>query len=396
MLAHFSRIYRLICDFFTTERRYILGLFIVSRLFFFVSAYILPQFVMKGPFPEQIYDGNGIFDYFIFWDANWYQVIAKQGYSLVIGGQSATAFFPFYPLLTRLASYIFVDYNFSQILVSNVSFLLAMNVLYKLVLDESKNSTTARLSLIFLSFSYGTPWLATGYSESLFLWLTISYFYYAKKDKNILAFIFGFLTGITRGGAIYSLLLIAVMYSKKMFTISTKKFLMVLLVSIAPLIGFVAYLFFLQLAVGDWRVYFQTNQSGWGAVYTFSLEVIKQKIPLIGYQLVTADPHLNFINWSWLGMSFFAGLSIVVLLWKKTALWLPAYILCFIGFFLFTLQREGLMDSMARYSITVFPIYYALGIVSTHSELFKTVLLSLFVMAQSLITIMIFTGYIVN
>lgn len=380
----------------TRDMGYILTLFIFSRIIFFSSANLLPLFIEKGPFPEQI-TSSDVLDYFIFWDANWYQEIAKNGYSLAQDGQQSTiAFFPFYPLIVRIANTFINNYNFSQLLISNWCFLVSMMLFYQWVLKESLDKNIARTSLLFLSFSFGTVWFATGYSESLFLLITLGVFTLAKQKYDFWTFILGILTGLTRSTALYSIPAIFILSLSKVKKFSFNTLIECLLMVISPFLGFLGYLVYLQFVVGDWREYFTINKIGWGAEYLFSWDTLLKKVPFYGYELFTEEYFVNFINWSWLSVTVLSVLSIFIFIYKKIPYWISAYVICFLIFFVFTTQHDGLMSSIARYSATVFPIYYALGILSSKYETLKISLLAVFMSISVLITMLIFTGYIIN
>lgn len=127
-----------------------------------------------------------------------YLTIASNGYSNNYG------FFPLYPTLIKPVSEIFgADENFdsgyflSGFLISNLAFFLALLVFYKLLtLDYSdKQVKTSILALLIFptSFFFGSI-----YSESLFLLLLFSSFYFARKKQWLLASFFGSLLTLTR------------------------------------------------------------------------------------------------------------------------------------------------------------------------------------------------------
>ena len=122
-------------------------------------------------------------DAFTRYDAGWYFQIARYGYGFVVGGPSVgvgkpgkIAYFPLYPLLMRYVGRLFgranADVYLGGIVVSWVSFVLAMVVLYELArldLPRRRAERAVLLTAIFpFAFFFGMI-----YTESLFLLLTL-------------------------------------------------------------------------------------------------------------------------------------------------------------------------------------------------------------------------------
>ena len=145
-----------------------------------------------------------------FWDAfarhdsGWYFDIARKGYdatSAVAGGRSNIAFAPVYPLLMRYVGRIFGrssgDMYLGGIVVSWVSFVLAMVVLYRLAaldLPRRRAERAVLLTAIFpFSFFFGVV-----YSESTFLLFTLLSFYGFRTRRWGLGGIAGAIATATR------------------------------------------------------------------------------------------------------------------------------------------------------------------------------------------------------
>ena len=129
-------------------------------------------------------------------DGEHYLSIAYQGYL------SLTHFyFPASSLITQFLASLF-NQNFitiviSGLLVSNVSFLVALIGLWKLIrLDYKKKIASLAILLLLVfptSFYFGSF-----YTESLFLMLVVWAFYFARKQKWLLAGILGAVLTATR------------------------------------------------------------------------------------------------------------------------------------------------------------------------------------------------------
>jgi hypothetical protein len=125
------------------------------------------------------------------WDGGWYLDIAKHGYRFVSGKQSNVAFFPFYPYLVREIHHLIplsrdAGWLLVGIVVSNAALLVGLIYFYELVLLDCDRHTAAR-AVVYLCVFPTTLFLSAVYSESLFLALVISAFYYARTTRWLAA-----------------------------------------------------------------------------------------------------------------------------------------------------------------------------------------------------------------
>jgi hypothetical protein len=145
-----------------------------------------------------------------FWDAfarhdsGWYFDIARQGYdasTALAGGRANIAFAPVYPLLMRYVGRLFGrspgDLYLGGIVVSWVSFALAMVVLYRLAaldLPRRRAERAVLLTAIFpFSFFFGAV-----YTESTFLLFTLLSFYGFRTRRWALGGVAGAVATATR------------------------------------------------------------------------------------------------------------------------------------------------------------------------------------------------------
>ncbi len=117
------------------------------------------------------------------WDGHHYVFLAQHGY--VTQGDEANfiVFFPLYPLLIRIASYIFQDTLLTGVIVSNVFSILAHTLYFEVLrLLGYSFRQSVRIFLLFL-FNPIAVYFAHSYTESLFLFCTVlgMYFLYTKK-----------------------------------------------------------------------------------------------------------------------------------------------------------------------------------------------------------------------
>ena len=123
--------------------------------------------------------------------------IAAQGYHAdpVQAAFRDWAFFPLYPLATRAASVLTLgDVAVAGVLVSNVAFVAALAVLYRLAALHLEPDRALR-SLAFVALAPGGVAFAMAYTDSLFLLLAASAFLAAEQRRwPLMALLYGLAT----------------------------------------------------------------------------------------------------------------------------------------------------------------------------------------------------------
>ena len=130
------------------------------------------------------------------WDAGWYEHLAIDGYS---SQEGIAAFFPGYPLTIRaLVAATPLSVFDAATLVSNISFLAALIVLYALTAREYSVEVGRRAVVLIACFPVSFFFFAP-YSESLFLLLSLLAFWFARERRWGLLALAGFGAALTRG-----------------------------------------------------------------------------------------------------------------------------------------------------------------------------------------------------
>ncbi len=154
-----------------------------------------PEFLFLAPFQR--------------WDTNWYIQIAQAGYSV---GSGNTNFPPLYPFLVGILGRLLLgQYMLASLIISNLSYVVSLVYLYRLTLRHF-NEKTARNALLALAVFPTGFFLASGYTESLYLALSLAAFYYAEDKKWYLASALAALSGITRIQGVILVLPLAYLY----------------------------------------------------------------------------------------------------------------------------------------------------------------------------------------
>jgi len=130
-------------------------------------------------------------------DAPHYQGIAQNWYVTEGDPRFHIVFFPLYPLLTKVFSFAIGDYFASAIVVSNLCAIGVGIMAYELAALDMERSDALFVSLL-LSVFPGSFFLAAPMTESLFLLLSLSCLFCARKKQYLLAGGFGALAAFTR------------------------------------------------------------------------------------------------------------------------------------------------------------------------------------------------------
>lgn len=294
------------------------------------------------------------------WDTQHYMNIAKYGYSSSTVNEKhlLIAFFPLFPLLTKIVTFASQNYLLSGLIVSNISYIFAVYYLYKLVLiDYDKND--ALRAVICLSVFPTAYFLHAAYTESLFIALTVASFYYARNGRWALASILGMLTCLTRitGILILPVLLIEYLYQKDFKKENIKKDVLWILVIglgflIYLLINYSTYgnpLKFLEIQSDHWRINPSLPTNGfytaWGY---FSSNDITQELFQGWFQIIFALLGLGLIVYSFFKIRLSYSLYALVnwLIVTSTSFWL----------------------SVPRLLLTLFPIFIVLALLGRRKE----------------------------
>ena len=238
--------------------------FIIWKISLFL---ILSLAIIFIPLYSKHFLGGGLGNYsknpYIFawanFDGEHYLSIAQGGY-----GQLNHAFFPLYPLLINILSLKIQNIAWLIVVglfISSICFLIGLFLLQKLTrLDFPKSSLLTILALITFPTSF---YFGALYTESLFLMLSVGAFYFARVGKWWIAGILGGLSSATRiyGILIFPALLIDWFQNRSKYGQSygqsnDKNFQTLLALCLIP-VGFLCYIFYLYLSVGDVFVFYK-------------------------------------------------------------------------------------------------------------------------------------------
>jgi Mannosyltransferase (PIG-V) len=141
------------------------------------------------------------------WDSIWYLRIADHGYRI----KQDTGFFPLYPLVAHVGSWVTGSSILAGVLISMVATLVGLTIVHRLTeleLGDQAASTTVKL-IAFAPFAF---YLSALYTEGLFLALSAGTFLAARRERWALAGILGGLAATVRVTGILLLVPVLLFY----------------------------------------------------------------------------------------------------------------------------------------------------------------------------------------
>jgi Gpi18-like mannosyltransferase len=297
-------------------------------------------------------------------DAVHYVTIAQDGYHrapFAIGDHRAQefAFFPLYPLLLWSLGHLTTDVILWGAALSNLFFFLALILLYKLTLEFGYDDSVARRALFYLAAFPVSYFFSAPFTESLFVLLTVGSFLAAKREKWWLAGVIGLLASATKLTGVLLLPSLLVLSWQMYRSLQIKKILGLLLIPF----GLFAYMFYSWWLSGD-ALAFKHASEAWGRKpeVFFIVPVIRY---LLNTRNIAGSWNIHLLN----SACVLLCVACIYILVKRRE-W---------AFALYTLMSiipplaSGVMQSFERYTMGFFPVFIALGIVTTSERVDQTI-----------------------
>lgn len=382
----------------TIKIQKILVIFLIWKLILLFGLIIALNFIPLAD--ENRFLGGGLKNYLqlpqiLAWanfDGEHYLSIAIFGYKGL-----EQAFFPIYPKLIFLLAHPFYQNQltsdlfpalfystFFGLFLSHLSLLLGLFILWDLLrLDYSQKISLLTLVLI-LAFPTSF-YLGAVYSESIYLLVSVTAFYLARKKRWFLASIMGVLASATRifGILLLPAFLLEIWQTKE----SLKKAWWVILI---PL-GLLSYMFYQYLTLGDPLAFYhlqkivgEQHQSGLTLLPQVYYRYLKMVSSVDIYNPIYQTIILEFIT----GILFF--ILPIIGYFKKVRLSYLFYSLA--GFLLPTIQ--GSFSSVPRYILAFFPSFLVMAILLNKKSLWiEATVVSILVLILIVETVLFLRGY---
>ena len=279
-----------------------------------------------------------------------YLTIVQKGY---LGTGLIQAFFPMYPILVRILSWM-MNPIVAGLLLSHLAFIGAMYVWTQILALLNKQIIWWQACLPFLLFPTAL-FFGAFYTESLFLLFVLCCYYFMRKGQIFPAAVCAALASATRvvGVALVPMMLLYLLLSRTKNKISLLNLGIVLL----GVCGLAAYMMYLQQVFHD-SIYFMHVQAEFGGGRQENLILLPQV--LFRYLKIFITPH----TWTW---SYYAYIQEVVLtlIFLATLTWLTVkqwktYLaeLLYSWSVVLIPPLTGTLQSMPRYVIAAFPVFF--------------------------------------
>jgi Gpi18-like mannosyltransferase len=363
-------------------------IFFMSRLVILVATLLALRFPLAGEvFPRSCSDSQcfllSLWDH---WDVTVYMGLAAHGY----GSVHEAVFFPLWPLVVHMVGVILggstISYYIAGLLLANLFFYLALVVFYALLLLEKENfvdEDTARRALFYLALSPYAIFFFVGYTESLFLLLSLLVFLSLQQKRFWIAGVSGFLVALTRSQGILlvlpflvegcrSLWPVKVAWREKLqiafswpVKVAWREKLQIVLSMICVPLGILVYMTYSWSTWGDPFAFSSQEGSYWHRSLTFPLQAI-----FAAFQAMFHAPTLDLFLLN-LGDIVFVLLFLAVLIvgWKRLPLHYSLFALALI---LFSISYpQGVVEPLTaapRYMLVVFPAFLVVGMREKHSS----------------------------
>lgn len=296
-------------------------------------------------------------------DVNWYLGIAQGGYERRPFDNDTAhnwAFFPLFPLLLRLAAGVTGEFVITGMTLSHIFFLVALFLIHRSCKLFGQTESEADRSIFYLAFFPVSYFFSLPLTESLFLMLTVSSIFFAKRERWWPAGVSGALATATRTSGVILLPVLFLMYwqSRK----RTRPFSIDALALCLTPAGLLCYMLYLRSITGN-AFAFKDAMAAWGRKAGFFFT------PFLDY---LSQPSEIAHHWNFRLLNFGAALCVLIcglVLLKRREFVLALFTLSSVLLAL----SSALLQSQARYAMVVFPVYMVLARAARREYLDQTI-----------------------
>lgn len=285
------------------------------------------------------------------WDAPHYIDIAKNWYQTTGDPINFIVFYPLYPLLIKIVTLVFGNYDLSAIIISWIFSVSASILLYELVqldfeaIDSTRRNMIGLLSVWFLNIFPTAYFLQAAYTESLFLTTSLAAIYFYRKKLFIQSGLIGMFASMTR---INGILLLPIFFMEKRNLGKN------LIASFLTPLGFLVYLFINFIIFKDPLFFSKVLSSHWYKQLTWPWVSIQNLVNF--YQTQSGDYYFLFLaELITISLLIIATVLVYIKVRKSYGVYM------FINLLLFT--STSFIMSTPRYTLVLFPIFILLAII---------------------------------
>lgn len=280
------------------------------------------------------------------WDAQHYLYLSQHGYK---PNQVSNWFFPLYPTLIHISTYLISNNLLAGITISNLFFSIGIIYLCFFLKNFLKNPNQIS-TIIFLYLAFPTSFYFTlPYSESLCFFLTTAFFYHLYKNHFPLVFVLGFLLPLSRPVGFFIIIPLATYLLISYKKYPKHKLSLKSLALIGPILGLFLYLTIMNALTGSALSGYSTaldNRAGWNPLSP----LIPQKF--LSNLFSPIHPYHTYLNSPIDRFFFLYSATSLFFIYRKLDKTLFAYSLSLVIIPIF-----GSFTSFSRYLLLIFPIF---------------------------------------
>jgi len=380
----------------------VLLLFFIWRSVLFILSYIAQHTVPYlgfFPYKEILTDFKmpSFISAFANFDGVHYILISQQGYS-----QYEQAYFPLYPLTMSVVNTVTNNPLISGLIISHTAFLIGLIFLGKLcLLWFPKQKKIALWTTLFILTFPTAFFFGSVYTEGLFFMLVILSLFHIEKKNYLYAALFAALSSSTRLMGVFLIIpfLLSFIQTRndlkmsQLLTLFLKRYFIIL----SPAIGLIIYSIYLWITVGD-PLFFLNAQPAFGANRSSTPILLPQVYFRYLKILFTAARDFQWYV-SLFEMTVFTSVIGVLLIdlrkmlsHPKNYLLLGVSIFSFVNIILPTLT--GTFSSVPRYAL--FSLSLFLFLANIQNNVTKKIMLSVFVVLQTVLLALFIQGYFIG
>lgn len=300
-------------------------------------------------------------------DSWWFKNIVEHGYmhQVLVGdpirnGQANWAFFPLFPLITKVVTLLGFSSSIAAIIVNQLFLFLALVVGYKIGLLSFSRSIALIIPLA-IAVSPANIWFMAAYSDMSYLFISMLAFYCLQRQSYWWFVFLGFLLALTRFTGFLLIVPLVISYWRNHNLLTDKKWRWLLLQIMLIISGLGVFMLVLYLTMGDPLAFYHI-QSAWGHLGTSWFKEPLQSWLSTWHSGVGHDRLFLALVPLWLA----------VLLWDKYYEEAAFALVC-----LLAPLAAGSLWSYSRYVLGVYPLYLAIALIARKSYLLGLMLLLL-------------------
>ena len=295
------------------------------------------------------------------WDVDLFRKIAEfgyQGYPEHYPDEHIVAFFPGLPIVLHVVHVVVPNWTVAGLLISASAGAVAAVFLAKLSAEDSDTPEAAGpRAVLYLSLSPYAVFLASGYSEALFLGFAIPGWWAARRGRWATAGVLVALAATVRVSGLFLAAGLVVEYVVQRRRQGKPLLHHDAAWLFAPAVTVGAFMTYLHSITGDWLAWQHTLADGWGRSITWPWQAFATTLSLAQNDAQGAD-----FAWSWRAeiVALMVGLALTGLLVARRRFGEATYV----GLSVAALATSAYYSSVTRATLLWFPLFTLLAAAS--------------------------------